>query len=87
MQGIGRVDSWAQFVNLVQDARTRNQALSTAKSTVAATPAKSVRRTLGPIAAAEPRRTVSALPVAMRTVPEVSKAATKALGSFFDAYA
>jgi hypothetical protein len=87
MQGINSVDSWAQFVSLVQDARTRNQSLSGVKSTVAAGQARIVRRTMGPIPAAEPRRAVSVPPVAGRMAPDAIRAATKPLGSFFDAYA
>jgi hypothetical protein len=87
MQGIGKVDSWAQFVNLVQDARTRSQAISNAKSVPASGRVGSTGRILNQVAAAASQRTSFAPPVARATLMDAPKAATKALGSFFDAYA
>lgn len=90
IQGTNRVDSWAQFVNLVQDARTRNQALAAAKNpAIAAGPAGAARitRRIMNQPAAAPLRTSYALPVARTTSMETAKQATKMIGSFFDAYA
>lgn len=87
MQGIRSVDSWSQFVNLVQDARTRNQALSNVKSAPAAGQVRGTRRIMNQVAAAAPERPSYSPSVAMNTLTNTPKAATKALGSFFDAYA
>jgi hypothetical protein len=80
MQGVNRVDSWAQFVNLVQDARVRNQALSAAGG-----PAKIARRTISQAAAAPYQAAVTA--VAQQKPHEMAAVKMKVLGSYFDAYA
>jgi hypothetical protein len=87
MQGISRVDSWTQFVNLVQDARTRNQAISNAKNTPASGRVSGVGRPVNQAAVTAPRRAYSTSPVVTTTSMNTPKAATKTLGSFFDAYA
>lgn len=85
IQGTGSVDSWAQFVNLVQDARSRNQALAAAKSApLAAGPARIARRIVNQPAAA-PRRAdkaPDASPVTGRTSVSTTNVATKALEVF-----
>lgn len=87
MQGIRSVDSWAQFVNLVQDARIRNQTVSNVKSAPVVSQVKGTRRIMNQVATAAPERPSYAPAVAMSILTNTPKAATKALGSFFDAYA
>jgi hypothetical protein len=86
MQGINRIDSWAQFTSLVQDARSRNRALATANGASAiAGPAKSIRSTgfktvAGAMHAAAP---LSTFKLSSGAAPVQGKIS----GSFFDAYA
>jgi hypothetical protein len=85
MQGINRVDSWAQFVNLVQDAR-RNQSVPTVKRAPAVARPAGISRPMNNQAVAAPRRPAYSQALSPVTAePKVNT--TKTLGSFFDAYA
>jgi hypothetical protein len=85
MQGVNRVDSWSQFVNLVQDARSRNQTLGAPERTPAAAgPAKGSRTA----AAAEgTRRTIAPQAAAIPAAQDLTNMKTKTLGGLFDTYA
>jgi hypothetical protein len=78
MQNIQRVDSWSQFVKVVQEARTRTAMAGAGDHKVDRATKTGVA--VRPDALSRPERTVAA--------PQKSVGMkTKILGSFFDAYA
>jgi hypothetical protein len=85
MQNIQSVDSWSQFVKIVQEARSRTQVTGPAGSAAAAGAAKvdANTRTIMPVRTHSP--VVNDAPV--QAVQRSVGAKTKVLGSFFDAYA
>jgi hypothetical protein len=85
MQNIQRIDSWSQFVKIVQEARSRTQVTGPAGNGVAAGAAKAGAhgRTFNPVQIHSP--VVNDAPVQARQRSAGAK--TKILGSFFDAYA
>ena len=82
IQSVGQADSYAQFVKLVQEARSRNQGVVAGAASVSR-PAKSVRISAPQAYRAAPPARASGI----EGTPTVPKATTKTLGSFFDTYA
>jgi hypothetical protein len=79
MQNVGQVDSYAQFIKLVQEARLRSQ------GTKAVTTTGGVRNKMN-VQQYKP----AGQPPAVSTIqgsPLEQKSKTKVVGSFFDAYA
>ena len=83
MHSVGRVDSYNQFVKLVQEARLRNQGMTTGAGSVSATGGTGRKPAVQPYRAAA--QATSAAGVQGTSLE--SKAKTKILGSFFDSYA
>jgi hypothetical protein len=83
MHSVGRVDSYNQFIKLVQEARLRNQGMTTGTGSVSATGAIGRKSIPQPYRPASPAASAAGV---QGTSLEL-KAKTKILGSFFDSYA